>query len=463
MNHIYNTTRIKKWLTTTLLLTVPFFLTGCSLPGGSPGTTSQSQTTLTIWRVKNGEPAFETIVASFKAANPTIKINYRTFEPTDDYEGTVVNALAAGKGPDIWEIRNDELIRHKEKLIGQPVSAGEQEILKKTFAPVILEEMVSDDRLYGLPMGLDPLVLFINKEHMQKAEVTNLPKTWEETRELGQKLTVKANNIILRGGLALGTVSNIDRASQIVQLVLLQAMDQLGGQMTDPAHRKATFHLYTQNPETKQSEYPGVAGMSVYASFADDRSGFAKTWDAQQPYTTLAFSQGDLSMMINYLSLIPQLQKLDSKLPFTIGPVPQSVIKRVPREDIPASISRPVYMAKYQSLVVSKPAVTLNKSQQEARAKLAWRFVLFATQRKAAAAFSSSAGLISPFLTNDTSNATGQLANLINPYLKTWYKGPSPRTVDSYIGQMTKIITEQQGQVDTLLNEGADAISQILQ
>lgn len=462
MNNQYAITknRYVNWRTTitvTLLFVVPFFLTGCSLRSSNNNQTNSAQNTLKVWRQKGDEKLFESIITAYETANPTVNIEYKTFDQGEEYEKAVANALAAGNGPDIWEIRNDELPRHQDKLVGLPMAAGQQEVFKKSFAPVIAEEMIANNRLYGLPMALDPLMLYINADHFTQAKIEEVPKTWEKLLEVAQKMTVQVNGLVLRPGFAMGTVSNVDRASQIIQLLMLQFKTQ----MVDPAHRNATFHLYSIMSDLGTIYYPGKEALRFYGSFAKPESGYL-SWDASQSYTTQAFVSGNLSMMINYLSLFPQLKQLQPKLNYTVATVPQFEVKQVPFEDQPAEISKPVYMAKYRSLVVSKPSRRLSGKQQETQANLAWGFISYVTSPSVAPNYAVQMSMLSPYRTFPTTGDETPVDNPIAVNLVSWYKGLSPQVVDQIMGAMGRAYTEEGGDLDTIVNQAAEAVTGVL-
>lgn len=454
----------KPLLRAVTLLIVPFFLTGCSLGGGNSQNNTTNQPTLTIWRQKGAtdteENGFKAIIAAYKKVkgNENLNVVYRAFEPTEDYEKTVLNALAAGNGPDIWEIRDDELARHMDKL--SPIELSTDTMVtyyKDNFAKVIADELIVDKKLYGFPLGLDPLVLYYNSDHFQAASITKPPKTWNEAIETANTLTTKANNQIIRPGLALGTGTNIDRAADILQLMMLQ----FNTQMVDPAHKTATFDLYVTDPETKKVSYPGRTALSLYASFAHPDSPY-RSWDTSQPYSTLGFPQGKISMIINYLSLAPQFKALEKNLPFQITRVPQWITKKIPVGDLPAEVSDPVYFGHYDTLVVSKPSTRLTKTQQQTQTNRAWSFINFAIQPDNNVLFTNATGLLSPRITNNGTEGEAA-ANEIRRYMVSWYKSRSPRAVDQLFLDMIKAVTEQNQPVDQATSQAAQGVTNLLQ
>src|SRR5687767_532320 len=83
------------------------------------GTGTTAATTLKIWSPFDEGGIYQTMAAPFLTANSNVKLEFRHIqaENAKDYEAKVVDAIASGKGPDIWLIRNDWLPKHQPKLI----------------------------------------------------------------------------------------------------------------------------------------------------------------------------------------------------------------------------------------------------------------------------------------------------------------------------------------------------------
>lgn len=465
-----NNFTLKRTLLIVGLAIIPFFLTGC-IGRDNNATVGNGKQTLTIWRQpvnkKSEDKDFEAMIAAFEKEYPNVNVEYRSFEAADQYETEVLNALATENRPDIWEIRNDELARHIDKLSPLPGNQLlDKKELNKRYASSISEEMVHEGKFYGMPLGIDPLVLYINQDHLSEAQIREIPDTWDEVVQTAVTLTRKADDIIFRPGLALGTASNIDRSGQILELLMLQ----LNTQMVDPSHRTATFNLYNQRAGGTEFDYPGRDALSFYASFADPTSGI-QTWDATQPYSTEAFTSGNLSMMINYLSVGKQIKEINPKLNFTIGKVPQRLVRRFPYGDIPGGVDDPIYTARYRALVVSKPWERLTPAQQQERQRLAWAFINFASSGENIQKYSQNNWLLSPFLPSTSdSSATSLLGTSstqnqasMRSYLQTWYRGKSPRTVDRVFNDLVGAVTEGGAPIPQTLDQAAQIITSLLQ
>ncbi len=87
-----------------------------------------------------------------------------------------------------------------------------------------------EERVFGLPLGVDTLAVFYNRDLLNAAGIATPPATWTQFQEAVVKLTrVSAGDVIAQSGAALGTSRNVERAFDILSLLMLQN----GTEMTD--------------------------------------------------------------------------------------------------------------------------------------------------------------------------------------------------------------------------------------
>lgn len=72
-----------------------------------------------FWGVFGDAEAYQEQIALFEKLNPSTKIVYER-KPEDTYEQELIDALAAGRGPDIFLIHNSWLLKHRPKLAPLP-------------------------------------------------------------------------------------------------------------------------------------------------------------------------------------------------------------------------------------------------------------------------------------------------------------------------------------------------------
>ena len=322
----------------------------------SGGSTSAS---LEVWGVFDDTSAFTDAMKAFEKANKNIKVNYKMFKP-QDYEKAVLDALAAGQGPDVWMMHNTWLPQHINKIQPMPASIGGSKTLlmtvrqfKDTFVDVAAADLINGDKIYGLPLYVDTLALYYNKDMFASAGIAQAPKTWTEFMDDVKKITTyDASRNITRSGAALGTARNINRATDILMMLMLQS----GVQMTDADHVQATFS------RSVDGQNVGERTLEFYTDFANKGRGAGDngkevyTWDDSMHYSIDAFVAGETAMMINYSHQISALRAAAPRLNWAIAPVPQA-----------STVDARTY-ANYWPLVVS-----LNSKNPDA----AWQFAYY--------------------------------------------------------------------------------------
>src|SRR3989344_6499637 len=90
------------------------------IPGLRLKPSAPERLTLTVWGVFDSEQVFTDLVNIYRKDRANVEINYRKFEDPNTYESELINALAAGTGPDIFMFQNTWLPKHRDKIV--PVS-----------------------------------------------------------------------------------------------------------------------------------------------------------------------------------------------------------------------------------------------------------------------------------------------------------------------------------------------------
>lgn len=288
--------------------------------------------TLQFWRVFDDSAVFEPIIEEYKKLNPHVTIDYKKLTVTE-YESTVINALAAGNGPDIWSIHNTWLPKHQEKLSPAPSDLLSLQAYEDTFVDVAADDFVriasvpnpetginqDQANIYAVPLAVDTLALYYNKDLFNSTSIIDPPETWTELRRATQQITVKDSfNDISLSGIALGTASNVNRASDILSLLMLQN----GTQMTSKDGTSALFNRSKIDKTTGEEFVPGLDALRFYTHFSDPRNE-VYTWTPTKDNSIDAFAEESVAMMINYSYQKKDLFAKAPKLNYGVASVPQ--------------------------------------------------------------------------------------------------------------------------------------------
>jgi len=279
--------------------------------------------TLEFWSVFDNTSVYQPIIRDFQNQYPFVTVNYHKKDITT-YEKELIDALAAGRGPDIFSINNTWLPKDGDKLSPAPTDLISPKKISDTFVDVVSQDFVWKGYVYALPQSVDTLALFYNKDLFNSAGLATPPATWSEFNADVEKLTRRdEQQNILQAGAALGTSQNVNRSTDILAALMLQS----GAKMVSSDFKTATFQE-TSRLASGQSFSPGERALTFYTNFASPLTAAKNmnsvyTWNQYQHYSVDAFVEGKVAMMISYSYQIPVLRSRAPHLNFGIAPLPQ--------------------------------------------------------------------------------------------------------------------------------------------
>lgn len=399
--------------------------------GGSSQQTTVPQVELTIWRVFDDKDTFDPIINAYRAQHPNVSINYRKLR-YDEYEQELLRAFAEGNGPDILSVQNSWMREYQDLLMPMPSSvtvvnleqrgtvrkevvtvATEKptmsiKTLNTNYVEVVPNDVVlsyqpdprqdAEDRIYGLPLSVDTLALYYNKDLLDAAGIPSPATTWDQFQQQVTSLTAlnEAGDVI-QSGAALGTADNVERSADILSLLMLQT----GTTMNDERGRVA-FNATPVGAD--RGTLPGLNAVQFYTDFANPTKQ-VYTWNDSFPNSFDAFTSGKTAYFVGYSYHNDLIRTAAPKLNYGITQVPQ------------IANSREVNFANYWVESVSA---------QTANPDWAWDFVLYAADAANVTSYLSVAkkptalrSLINDQLEDET---LGPFADQLLT-AESWYKG----------------------------------------
>lgn len=299
-------------------IAIAVFLTVILILRGIGGGTTQS-TTLEFWGVFDDRSSFDKVIEDFKTQNQGIKVLYRQFT-YEEYEKSLIDALAAGTGPDIVMVHNTWLPKHGDKLKALPATIPglKQPLLtiqdyKTNFVDVAFSDFVFNNQIFALPLYVDTLALFYNKDILNSAGISRPPQDWEDFNSDVEMITrLDGSGQIVQSGAAIGTSRNINRSTDLLSALMIQT----GVRMIDTDNTSASFSGRVNNTPV------GELALKYYTDFANP-SVRTYAWNDVQHYSVDAFIEGKTAMMFNYSHKIGDLKNKSSRLNFGVASMPQ--------------------------------------------------------------------------------------------------------------------------------------------
>lgn len=264
---------------------------------GSKSSTPSKVITLNYYGLWEPASVMKPVIDAFEKQNPDIKINYQP-QSQQDYQERLQSSLAGGTGPDVFRIHTTWLPIFFNQILPAPANTLSATEIETNFYPIVSKMLVANNQVYGAPMTMEGLGLFVNTAMLQQKQLKT-PKTWEDllTAAKALKESDPLTGKMLRAGVALGNTSNVDHWPDIVSLMLLQA----GVKLTN----------------MKSPEVPTT--LQYYVDFVTKH----KVWDETMPPSTVAFANEKVAMIFAPSWRAREIKAMNPALSWEVVPVPQ--------------------------------------------------------------------------------------------------------------------------------------------
>lgn len=421
--------------------------------------------TLTYWRVFDDSDAFDEIITKYKALHPSVTINYRKLR-YEEYEAELLNSLAEDRGPDIFSVHNTWMKKYQSKLAPMPetttmvypvttgtikketvyqaktLNSPSIKEIKDNFVDVVSRDVILDDgKVYGLPLSVDTLVMYYNKDLFNNAGISKVPAYWnKEFLQAVNKLTKQdTKGTITQSGVALGGSSNINRYSDILATIMMQS----GATMANDSGQI----LFNTAPGATGSSYnPGTDALRFYVDFSDPTKE-SYSWNNSLSNSLDMFTSGNLAIMFSYAYDLPTIKAQAPKLNFSIAKFPQ----------IEGNPPTNVNFANYWIETVSKKSANIDA---------AWNFIQFITQEEQAKLYLEKTkrptALRSLIETQKADDEIGVFADQVLT-AKSWYHGKNAKAAEDAIAEMiNNALIVPSNELQEVINTGAAKVQQTI-
>ncbi|MBM3205124.1 extracellular solute-binding protein, partial [Candidatus Uhrbacteria bacterium] len=327
---------------------------GCTKGLDSETQEASKRVTMNIWAVIDDIDTYQTVLSDYQKLHPNVQLNYRRLR-LEEYEKELINALAEDRGPDVFLIHNDWGGEYMPKILPMPASTKvayrvvtgtikkvstyqlqtEPTITLKTYKEQFADAVTQDTirqvnvspkpdstdlqpRVIGLPVSIDTLALYYNKDLLNAAGIPNPPEHWGQFQEQVEKLTkLDAQGNIAQAGAAIGTGRNVERSTDILSVLMIQN----GAEMTSD-RGDITLHAIPPALQDRLDQPPATQALQFYTDFANP-STKNYTWNLDQPDSLDAFIHGRTAFFFGYSYHLQQIRAGNPKLNLGISKLPQ--------------------------------------------------------------------------------------------------------------------------------------------
>lgn len=404
-----------------IILGVLFFSGKVPLPGDKKKTDGPTGSVV-IWGVLPYSQ-MSSFLDGIEQSYDELELSYIE-KKSETIQTDLVNALASGKGPDIFMMNSQQVAENLDRLYIIPYETIPESVYQKTYAD-IGDSLLISNGIIGLPMIIDPMVLYYNKDIFTSNFEVDPPKTWDKLTELVPKLVKKDEaGKISQAAIALGTVNNNSHTKEILALKMLQDGNPI-------VHFSSQINKWQSDIESGGAL---VSALYWYTGFMNPVNNFY-TWNTSLPNDRDMFTAGKSGMYIGYPTELETIRKLNPNLNFGMAMIPQK-----------SSDARKTNYAQVYSLGISK----ISKNRNNAVA-----VALLLTNKE------NLAKLVSPTyyaparrdLLNDKPNNNDITVTIYNSAIisKSFFDPNSTKTKDAFVSAINQINSGQKGVEQSLL------------
>lgn len=317
------------------------------LPIGKTSNTTKLVGSITIWgTVPSLE--FSKAIEEVNNTNPDLTVKYFQ-KDINTYSDDLVLAIANGTGPDLFMLPDNLIFKEQQFVSPIPFTTYPEKSFRDTFMDGA-EVYLGDKGVLALPITVDPLVLYYNKDLLSNNGIAKPPQYWDELLDMNSTLTKSGTDgTISQSMIALGAYDNINHAKEILALLMFQS----GNYITKKENGKMVSILADQIGQTKP---PAESVLEFYSQFSNPTSTLY-SWNRGLIQSKNYFTGGTSAFYIGKGSELFGIQSVNPNLSFDVSGILQTKGSNVKRT-----------FASMNALAISKsakdPALAMSTAMQ---------------------------------------------------------------------------------------------------
>ncbi|HYF29212.1 MAG TPA: extracellular solute-binding protein [Candidatus Paceibacterota bacterium] len=314
------------------------------------GRTEQDIGTVVIWGTlskRQVDPALTELKTLHKEF---AGVSYVEKSP-DTLDADIANAIASGSGPDLVLLNQEHLVAERARLNVIPSASISERVYRDTYLP-IFDIYLTEGGTYGIPLLVDPLVLYYNRSALENAGVVTPPATWEAIAGLAPSLTRLTDaQTVSRSTIGMGTYENVTNAHALLSTLFFQA-----GQTITARTAQGIRSTLGTEAGSALGVPTAESALTFYTEFANPGK-TVYTWNRSLPTSRLAFATGDVVFYPGFASERTTIAATNPNLTFDVAAIPQ-----------PGTASTRVTYGRAYALVIPKASRNAGGAYETARA-----------------------------------------------------------------------------------------------
>ena len=242
----------------------------------------------------------------------------------------LITALADGQAPDLILAPSYIILQNVKRLNLIPQNVISEIDFRNIFVDAS-QILISSQGYLGLPVSVNPLIMYYNRDLLSSAGLTNPPATWDQFFDYESQITRfnDENNESLKiSTIALGTYNNIPNITDIIMAMIMQIKQGPPISRSFEKDTRGNLNANYQilfNENLKNLEVtPGTLNtvLAFMQKFSNPKEA-TYNWHHLMPNALSQFLIGKLAFYIGYASELNYIKSANQKLYFDYTYLPQ--------------------------------------------------------------------------------------------------------------------------------------------
>ncbi len=266
------------------------------------------------------EPQMAATIQEFNPKARTYAVRY-TYIPEKEFNQTLLEALASGKGPDIILTPYQIILSQAQRIMPFPVASLGEKQFKDTFVDGA-SIMYTQNGALALPVSIEPMVLIYNRAMLSKHGFPSPPQYWDEVTAMTTALTIRDRDGFVESAIALGT-PGVPYAKDIIMAIVTQ-LGQTPIVTTYNQIGESILVVNANEPSVVDASIHPLTTVSRYFTQFGDPGQTTYTWSDSLGSAEDRFVAERLAMIIGYVGDLGNFKVRNPRGEFEMTTLPQT-------------------------------------------------------------------------------------------------------------------------------------------
>ena len=248
------------------------------------------------------------------------KVNIKYVQKNiDTLDSEIVEAVAVGKTPDVVLFPQNFIKRYTDKIYFIDYKTLTERIFKDTYIQEA-ELFLNSKGVFALPLFVDPLVMYWNKDMFTSAGISEPPTKWSDFPLISNKISVSdVDSNIKKSAVSFGEYRNVDNAKAILSALIIQAGNPI------VSYDNSVFKsVLMKDTDNTSSTVPSISAINFFTEYSNPKKS-VYSWNRSLPSSKQFFLAENLATYFGFASEKKEISEKNPNLDFDVAVLPQAL------------------------------------------------------------------------------------------------------------------------------------------